>query len=42
MTLFNNGVFRAAPVALAAAEEVSKEWGDHAALADRSFWLACG
>ena len=21
---------------------VSKEWGDHAALADRSFWLACG
>jgi protein-L-isoaspartate(D-aspartate) O-methyltransferase len=22
--------------------EVSIEWGDHAALADRSFWLACG
>ena len=21
---------------------VSREWGDHAALADRSFWLACG
>ena len=21
---------------------VSREWGDHAALANRSFWLACG
>ena len=21
---------------------VSSEWGDHAALANRSFWLACG
>ena len=23
-------------------EGVSIEWGNHAALADRSFWLACG
>ena len=21
---------------------VSREWGNHAALANRSFWLACG
>jgi hypothetical protein len=21
---------------------VSRQWGDHAALANRSFWLACG
>jgi len=21
---------------------VSRDWGDHAALAGRSFWLACG
>ena len=23
-------------------EGVSREWGDHAASANRSFWLACG